>query len=657
MIALFKNKYVYVCFVSFLFSFLYSCNSEQQIKLINDNRNKEHVYYFDYTNAFNNGFQIPSVQQDGIGSFSFCFKLNNFKSDTVYYKLLYQNESYKFTDESEGNFSSENFYGCSSSTLTKFNAVFASNGNVVIDDSIIISGNPRNEERYYGKNDHIKGIIDTCALSNAINAIKNDKQWYQSIIEKAKNNAISIEKQLELDAVWIVNNNNNDSVNNKWQRNPRVGRYSVLLIVTDKEGLKKIPDFIQNTTLKSENKFVNPYNYFLDKKDNTSEKTYTTLLIDTFIITKAIVPLESGIYIPYSQYNNRDYFNKYVNDTKYIYEQAAFEIQGTSLHQKTIANIPVKAKFLSENYTKQEYKENVQKYNNNRIETRFVNTETPGKTFGIDSINKTLWFKNPYYENEFRKENVGVKTRHGFTYGKYTFKIKMANLLTKDNVWTGLTNAMWLVKESDAPWNYRRICEKEGFMPYYGAGEGEKRVPQIGYSEIDFEILKAAETWPWTSYEDKKERQDPTSNDDKIMVACTNWDMACKQPKNFGIGIQKTTYNNQEFYPHRWNEYYNALTFKKPEKDTELFSGKYYYFQIEWNPKEIIWRIGPDKNHLRIVCYMNDEITTIPNNQMVAIITQEYHFSEWWPKAPYKQENIPFPGEDLKGQLYELEIE
>jgi hypothetical protein len=88
-----------------------------------------------------------------------------------------------------------------------------------------------------------------------------------------------------------------------------------------------------------------------------------------------------------------------------------------------------------------------------------------------------------------------------------------------------------------------------------------------------------------------------------------------------------------------------------------LFSGEYYYFQLEWSPTEIIWRVGPEKNKLRLVGYMNDKVTTIPNNQMLATITQEYHFSKWWPKSPFNQEDVPFPAEDLNGMLYSLEIE
>jgi hypothetical protein len=54
---------------------------------------------------------------------------------------------------------------------------------------------------------------------------------------------------------------------------------------------------------------------------------------------------------------------------------------------------------------------------------------------------------------------------------------------------------------------------------------------------------------------------------------------------------------------------------------------------------------------------MNDQSTSIPNNQMTLIVTQEYHNTKWWPGSPFDQENLPFPSKDLIGKIYELVIE
>jgi hypothetical protein len=74
-------------------------------------------------------------------------------------------------------------------------------------------------------------------------------------------------------------------------------------------------------------------------------------------------------------------------------------------------------------------------------------------------------------------------------------------------------------------------------------------------------------------------------------------------------------------------------------------------------PTRIIWRIGKDKNNMKEICRMNDQMTSIPNNQMIMLMTQEFHYQEWWPTAPFLQNYIPFPKNDLEGKLLEIEIE
>ena len=234
----------------------------------------------------------------------------------------------------------------------------------------------------------------------------------------------------------------------------------------------------------------------------------------------------------------------------------------------------------------------------------------------------------------------------------------MSNLLNKQDVWNGLTNAIWMIAEADYSTNNRRKVKdlNKGYMPFYGAGKENQRVSVVNYSEIDFEMVKAAYYWPETSYKTKKKREEP-NNPNTLILACTNWDMACMEPESFNVGVNTISYENNSFDIHRWDHWYNALTSKVIERDSDLFGGDYYYFQLEWNPTELIWRIGPEKNKLRVVGYMNDKVTSIPNNQMLCVITQEYHHSKWWPNAPFLQENIPFIANDLEGYLYSLEIE
>jgi hypothetical protein len=142
-----------------------------------------------------------------------------------------------------------------------------------------------------------------------------------------------------------------------------------------------------------------------------------------------------------------------------------------------------------------------------------------------------------------------------------------------------------------------------------------------------------------------------------IIVTCTNWDLACQDPLKFGVGANYIQYKKYFFEIHRWDHWYKALTSKYSANEDELFASEYYYFQIDWKPTEIIWRIGPEKNKLRVVGYMNDRVTSVPNNQMCMVITQEFHLSEWWPESQFIQNYIPFPLKDISGKIFSIEIE
>ena len=54
---------------------------------------------------------------------------------------------------------------------------------------------------------------------------------------------------------------------------------------------------------------------------------------------------------------------------------------------------------------------------------------------------------------------------------------------------------------------------------------------------------------------------------------------------------------------------------------------------------------------------MDNTVTKIPDNQMIAVITQEFDYSDWWPLSPFKQDYIPYPKNDITGYIYEIEIE
>jgi hypothetical protein len=586
----------------------------------------------DYTAAIANGFVIPSVKQCDDGQFAMEFYVrNNGKTPSAYsYKIYYQNESYKFPETSGPDSSgmnplcAENFYGSWEDSLVTFRntAEIPADGEFhKVTDRFRIVGNPRCEKRYYG-----------------------------------------------------------GDVNQRWKRNPRVGEYSFLLVVTETANVKNsiLPAEVQNICLQGQSGFMNPYYYFLH---GPGKRLPNTVIQKAGVQLKVIArpDLGAGIYENPQWFSKEDmakYGNPCCGQDSAFYKNAAFEQfihyidAGTKLY-----NIPVVADVLGDNYSKTDYNWNARFYRKEELVGAVSGTaKVPCKTVISDPKEKKITLFNPAVEfGKWEKQNVGVITRHPFTYGKWTVKAKLTELLNKNNLWNGLTNAIWLITHDQAEWNWRRDCSNGGYMANYYGGQQDQRVKNVGYSEIDFEILKTVPYCPsWVlppAYNyGMDEQHDPgkwnvplpeevLENDDRIVVACTNWDMACWDPRDFKDGCNMVKYGDTVFWAHRWDKNYRALTEKVLEKDDELFGSQYYYFQIDWRPTEIIWRIGPSKDKLRVVGYVNDQVTCIPNNEMLLIVTQEFHNTKWWIGSMYQQENIPFPSKNIVGEIYEVTIE
>lgn len=585
----------------------------------------------DYYDAINQGFRIPTIRQSEKGVFKVEFEIrNNSNVSAQYvYKILYNNESYKFPEVDEsGNehpLAWENFYGSWENTnvFVKETGEIPPDGEFhMVQDEIAIVGNPRNEQRYFS-----------------------------------------------------------DGVNDRWKRNPRVGEYRFLLVIARRGDVseKGIPDYVRDINGFDKFKNKNPF-FFVYSGEFKKVKNLECVFSDLNLKIHAKPNLAQGVYINPVNFQNVD-SNNVVNhncgQSNSIFENAAFEqfINNIDPSMKFV-NIPVVRDIMGDDYTKKDYNWDKAFYKlDEMVATLPGIARQPCETVYSDSVGKKIVMRNPgCVEGAWRKESVGIRTRHGFTYGKYRIKCKLTQLLNKDNVWNGITNAIWLLyQQNSGSWNNRRACDKEGYMETYWGGDNDKRVPIINYSEIDFEILKTPPYCP--PFDFPPVIQNPTYNqydvskwdipfpeelsnaDSMISVACTNWDMACKQPENFNSGCNEVKHQDKTYYSHRWTDKYRALTQKKYESDDELFASDYYYFQIDWRPDEIIWSIGPNPSNMREVGYMNYKVTSIPNNQMTLIITQEYHNTKWWPGSPYMQENIPFPSKDLIGEIYELVIE
>jgi len=586
----------------------------------------------DYSNAITEGFIIPTQNQVREGQFEFSFSVKNTGKNPqkFFYKIFYQNESYKFpeTDENDTmkqNINAwENFYGSwedVSQTFKETGEMPADHEFHPVSDHFRIVGNPRNEERYYA-----------------------------------------------------------DGKNDRWKRNLRVGNYSFLLVVTTADNLdgNKIPRGVQNISVVENGSFIHPYFYFLHGEGRKLKNTIVQKSPDLLRVIARPDP-GAGIYIQneiFDPAHATKYYCKTCGTNANLYRTAPFEQFGHYIDPSTrMNNIPVIADVLKDNYSKMDYNWNRCFFSKEElIGTIPTVSRNPCKTVASDPAGHKIIIRNPGCEyGKWSKENVGVKTRHGFTYGKWTVKAKLTELLNRNNLWNGLTNAIWLIAQEQADWNLRRDCNKEGYMANYYGGSNDKRVKNVGYSEIDFEILKTVPYCPSylmpPAYNNAIDDPDHLGNwnvplpeeiladDDKVQVCCTNWDMACWEPSEFKDGCQTISYNGQTFWAHRWDKTYRAITEKTPETDDELFASSFYYFQIDWEPTEIIWRIGPSKDKLRVVGYVNQTNTSIPNNQMLMIITQEFHNTRWWVGSTYQQDNIPFPKNDIVGEIYEMTIE
>ena len=633
-----------------------------------------HFISLDYQSAIDSGFVIPTVRQTAGGAFQMEFSIRNNHSQAkeFFYTLYYQNETYKFEEVSSSSLlsiqnarASENFYG----SWTNAQKGFVSTGKIsadhqfhLIKNYFSIVGNPRDEKQYYGT------IADGTPLSekdieDIRKNISNTPEWSESIRKKSAENGNSYEKQLRLDAMYTLKEERKKHVfNQRWKRNPRVGNYKFLLVVTEKENLTQnlIPTYIQNISKKKDNKFVNPFYYFL-YGPGKDQANVSVNISDDILKVIAKPDLGKGIYIDsMDSPRNTGSYNSNCSNSYTQYENADFQQFFHHVNQKAhFNNIPLQADVNGDGYTQEEYRQNKLAFDKKaKIQVPITVSCCPCKTVQSDSINHKITITNPgNARGEWAKENVGMMSRHGFTYGKYRVKVKLASLLNKSLVWNGLTNAIWLIYQSDDAWNARSVSNS-GYIPKNLSGENAKKVTKTNYSEIDFEILKTSRHWPATSYGPHVQApHDLPADSDKIIVTCTNWDLACRDAANFGIGVKPITYKNQNFDLHRWDHWYQALTSKHPEKDSELFDSPYYYFEIEWKPTEIIWRIGPEKNKMHIVGYMNDDVTKIPDNQMLMIISQEYHLAPWWPGSPFSQDAIPFPSKDISGQVFDMEIE
>lgn len=600
------------------------------------------------TDAVLDGITLP-----GRGEI-FHFAFDTVAGEGLYYKIYYQNDSYKFDEKDT--LAYENFYGSWEDVAIGFKAVPADGH---IRDSFRIVGNPRDEKIYYGMD-----LSNFDASPAAVKIIEKemlaDTHWvrYASQVAAPQNNR-TFEEQLFLDARWILNyrRHHGGEVNHRWKRNPRTGCYSFLLVVCDSAGLSRIPAEVKHIGLtNADSHYVNPYSWYYRNKDRHIALLNGNKTLRTF----ARLTPQQGVYIDETQirtpYTSKVEIPGRVGSDTGLYRHALYQQFFPAVSQQyTLRNIPLVRDI--DDYTLADYDAAGRRYDSTQLVYDYPHiTNCPGSTVYPAEAGDYISVINPGNAGleHPKKESTGVKSRVGFTYGKYRGKIKFPPMLNRWGLWNGLTYAFWLIYQDEQSWCNRRPSYHGGYIEKNDDSENPQRLITNRYSEIDIEIVKASRYWPEGYYKHKKPASPDSS--DKVMFCCTNWDLACPEPPNFAAGITRIPYQHHTYEAMRWYPNYKALTTKTPIPNS-IFNKDYYYYEIEWRPTEIIWRIGPDPSHMEVVGYMNDRYTAIPNNQMLCIMTQEYHYSEWWPPVVYWQGLIPFNASDIEGRLYEITIE
>ena len=638
-------KYVYVILGLFILA-LCACNRGDNADLalfdpmVNFHGSDTIILDMDLKGVVSQGITIPSERQCDGGKFIFEFKGEEGK----YYKIFYQNESYKFPENDE--LSYENYYGSWEDTDVEFKRIEKSGK---IRDSIRIVGNPRNEHRFFGAD-----ISDNPFAAEKIQAITqrlDTVDWLHAmVVQQAAEENVTYERQLQLDAIWVINEQiHKGDYNQRWKRNPRVGCYSFMLVVCDENAIAQIPDYIKNIGKTDENgNFVNPYSYFAKNKINGVE----ILRGNKILKTRAVMTAEYGLYLD----------DLVSGGSQKLYSEALFmQFFNNPSRELTLRNIPVIQDVVSDEnpYTRAQYEANKTRFDSSELVNGHpVISSEPGKTVKIDDSDGSLVLINPGNEdiNNLRKESTGVKTRVGFTYGKFRGKIKFPVMLNKEHIWNGLTCAFWMIHQDAREWNNRRFS-KTGYVRKECLDPNPERLQEYYYSEIDIEIAKASRFWPKKYYfaEADSHVEDASLNDD-VIFGCTNWDEACLDPEKYSSGVFQMHYDIGDYEAMRWTPTTQAMTIRAPIS-SNVFKNEYYYYEIDWEPKSITWRLGPSPDKMQVVGYMSDEYSSIPDNQMLCIVTQEYHYSEWWAPVVFWQGLIPYNKSDIVGKVFEIVVE
>lgn len=576
------------------------------------------VIDMDGTDAVKQGFRVPSERQVPSGRFHFRFRLNDGQGRRFAYKLYYQNTASKFPEAAAGGGqhpqAAENFYGSWENASEGFRYTIAvPEEGLWVEDAFRIHGDPRDEPRFV-----------------------------------------------------------QDGVRHREGRNPRTGTYRLMLVVMPEEILAEgcIPEAVECIACPVNDHYVEPFWYFLHGPGRNIPGVQVEVSGDVLAL-RSRPEARNGIYIDPGGERSHEAFVEECGASPHLDAQADWTQHFHHIDPATgMEQVPTIADLDTLTYAGY-CAQRAFTPKDALVQVHPSTSHTPCSTVHIDPIANAIELRNPASTPDaLRKESVGIRTRNALSYGRYRVRCELPRLLNEHDLWNGLTNAIWLVGRDD-PWSALRPCAG-GYLASYDGGSKDKRVERANYAEIDFEILKGVSYCPQRSFPPDYAQPVADANDlaawappfpeavraleGQIMIACTNWDMACPQPDRFDVGCHQLEHDGRIFDNFRWDHGYRALTQKSAAVDAEIF-GRPYWFEIEWRPQSITWRIGPDLEHMRIVGYMDGSVTSIPDLPMRLVVSQEYHSTAWWPGSPYEQAFIPFSQKDHLGRVLEVIID
>ncbi len=629
------------------------------------NTSTDSRFVLDLTEALDSGIIIPTVRQIEGGKFRFSFdiKNNTRHNKEFYYKIYYQNASYKEKESRIGPLSgeveynplaAENFYGSWQEVTTAFKSTGLINADEkyhTVEDAFRIVGNPRNEKKCY-----VEHLIPPteAEIQNTIEAIKESESWFKAEQKKAKEEGVDLEEQLKASAYFVLTQTNQKKAevqHHRWKRNPRVGDYEFMLVVVEERTLMEFPGFVKRIDQTNNGTFFNPFYYFIEGEGKYKPNCMalkSDKKLSTYIEVSEISSYceSCGYMVNDALGLEEDSLKKNALFTSVKdFSPKVFQNIDTTLSWKDLSVTTLES--LKQNYTSRQ-----------EISVSH-DAELPANTFWHPDGSIELYNSS---DSVHLKKDAGLIFRLGMTYGAYTMKLKMTELINEKGVWNGLTSAFWLLTQSGESWNYRRDLKDRGYIPLHKQDENNKeRVAQDAFSQISMEVSGKYPYWPKSSYTNNADLEYSEQKVDlnKLTVDCANWDLAATAPGKFQYGafMHPSGKGKKAYELHRWDSFAPSINFKKLVKKEKLQQAAFIYLKVIWSPENIKWQWSEDGKQFSTLCEMNSDITSIPNNQMLLVYSQEFKEEERWAPGHLAQEDYPLFNDLPAFRVYQISVE